>query len=261
MVSVSPSQMRPPPGPALDRAGECYVVDQLAEAQSNEPARGTGAAPLASVAASVEPIEWRAHVLASALLTGITEALRDIAAGHAIDRVQFGKPIAGHQLVQRHLAQIAVDTAAARLVLISIVIAIPVGIMSARSDRFQVVLKPLLDAMRTMPAFVYLVPVIALFQIGRVPGVIASVIYALPPAIRARRRASRAKASLLAVLPSPQRRTTTRGASRASERSDSSPSATSHPSPARAFPPSCETAPPTRNAGSSSSWSRTPSAR
>jgi ABC-type proline/glycine betaine transport system permease subunit len=45
-------------------------------------------------------------------------------------------------------------------------------------------LKPVLDAMQTMPAFVYLVPVIALFQIGRVPGVIASVIYALPPAIR-----------------------------------------------------------------------------
>ncbi len=69
-------------------------------------------------------------------------------------------------------------------VVISIVIAVPVGIMSARNDRFQVVLKPILDAMQTMPAFVYLVPVIALFQIGRVPGVIASVIYALPPAIR-----------------------------------------------------------------------------
>jgi glycine betaine/proline transport system permease protein len=69
-------------------------------------------------------------------------------------------------------------------VVIAIAIAIPVGIMSARSDRFQVVLKPILDAMQTMPAFVYLVPVIALFQIGRVPGVIASVIYALPPAIR-----------------------------------------------------------------------------
>jgi glycine betaine/proline transport system permease protein len=81
---------------------------------------------------------------------------------------------------------LAMDTLSQVLVAvaISIVIAIPVGIMSARNDRFQVVLKPILDAMQTMPAFVYLVPVIALFQIGRVPGVIASVIYALPPAIR-----------------------------------------------------------------------------
>ena len=60
-------------------------------------------------------------------------------------------------------------------VVLSIAIAIPLGIWSARSDRFQRVLKPLLDAMQTMPAFVYLVPVIALFQLGRVPGVIAAV--------------------------------------------------------------------------------------
>jgi ABC-type proline/glycine betaine transport system permease subunit len=69
-------------------------------------------------------------------------------------------------------------------VVLSIAIAIPLGVASARSDRFQQVLKPLLDAMQTMPAFVYLVPVIFLFELGRVPGVIASVIYALPPAIR-----------------------------------------------------------------------------
>jgi glycine betaine/proline transport system permease protein len=69
-------------------------------------------------------------------------------------------------------------------VVLSVAIAIPVGIWSARSDRVQGTLKPVLDAMQTMPAFVYLVPVIALFQLGRVPGVIASVIYALPPAIR-----------------------------------------------------------------------------
>jgi glycine betaine/proline transport system permease protein len=81
---------------------------------------------------------------------------------------------------------LAMDTLSQVLVAValSVVIAIPVGILSARNDRFQVILKPILDAMQTMPAFVYLVPVIALFQIGRVPGVIASVIYALPPAIR-----------------------------------------------------------------------------
>jgi glycine betaine/proline transport system permease protein len=69
-------------------------------------------------------------------------------------------------------------------VALSIVIAIPLGIWSARSDRVQQAMKPVLDAMQTMPAFVYLVPVVALFEVGRVPGVIASVVYALPPAIR-----------------------------------------------------------------------------
>lgn len=80
----------------------------------------------------------------------------------------------------------AMDTLSQVLVamVISVAIAIPLGIASARSDRFQRVLKPLLDTMQTMPAFVYLVPVIALFQLGRVPGVIASVVYSLPPCIR-----------------------------------------------------------------------------
>ena len=81
---------------------------------------------------------------------------------------------------------LAMDTLSQVLVavVLSIAIAIPLGVASARSDRFQQGLKPVLDAMQTMPAFVYLVPVIFLFQLGRVPGVIASVIYALPPAIR-----------------------------------------------------------------------------
>ena len=81
---------------------------------------------------------------------------------------------------------LAMDTLSQVLVavVLSIAIAIPLGVASARSDRFQQGLKPMLDAMQTMPAFVYLVPVIFLFQVGRVPGVIASVIYALPPGIR-----------------------------------------------------------------------------
>ena len=80
----------------------------------------------------------------------------------------------------------AMDTLSQVLVavVISIAIAIPLGIASARSERFQRLLKPVLDTMQTMPAFVYLVPVIALFQLGRVPGVIASVVYSLPPCIR-----------------------------------------------------------------------------
>jgi glycine betaine/proline transport system permease protein len=69
-------------------------------------------------------------------------------------------------------------------VVISMLVALPVGIAAGRSDRFFALVRPLLDAMQVMPAFVYLVPVIGLFNVGRVPGVIASVVYALPPGIR-----------------------------------------------------------------------------
>ncbi len=69
-------------------------------------------------------------------------------------------------------------------VIFSVVIAIPLGILSARSDSFQAFLRPVLDTLQTIPAFVYLVPVIMLFNIGRVPGLIASVLYALPPGIK-----------------------------------------------------------------------------
>jgi glycine betaine/proline transport system permease protein len=81
---------------------------------------------------------------------------------------------------------IAMDTLSlvAISVVISVLIAIPIGILASRSDAFQRVLRPILDAMQTMPAFVYLVPVIALFNVGRVPGIIAAVVYALPPCIR-----------------------------------------------------------------------------
>jgi glycine betaine/proline transport system permease protein len=82
--------------------------------------------------------------------------------------------------------ELSMETLAQVLVAVSlsIAIAIPVGIWAARNDRVEQAIKPVLDAMQTMPAFVYLVPVIALFEVGRVPGVIASLVYALPPAIR-----------------------------------------------------------------------------
>lgn len=68
--------------------------------------------------------------------------------------------------------------------LVCILVGIPLGVLSARSDLFDAFLKPLLDAMQTLPVFVYLVPVVMLFGLGEVPGVIATVIYALPPLIR-----------------------------------------------------------------------------
>ncbi|WP_078542976.1 ABC transporter permease [Litchfieldia alkalitelluris] len=69
-------------------------------------------------------------------------------------------------------------------VLISIVVGIPVGIWASQSEKVRQVVTPILDLMQTMPAFVYLLPAIFFFSIGVVPGVIASVIFAMPPTIR-----------------------------------------------------------------------------
>ncbi|WP_373634760.1 ABC transporter permease [Yoonia sp. SS1-5] len=63
-------------------------------------------------------------------------------------------------------------------------IGIPLGIMAARNDRFWTVLRPILDLMQTIPSFVYLVPIVMLFSIGNVSGVIVTFIYALPPVVR-----------------------------------------------------------------------------
>ena len=65
-----------------------------------------------------------------------------------------------------------------------LVIGLPLGVMLASSDRAQRLMRPLLDAMQTTPAFVYLVPVVMLFGIGNVPGVIVTIIFALPPLVR-----------------------------------------------------------------------------
>jgi glycine betaine/proline transport system permease protein len=68
--------------------------------------------------------------------------------------------------------------------LLAIAIGVPIGILMARSNRLQSLLTPALDVMQTMPAFVYLIPVVMLLGIGRIPGVIAVIIYAIPPVIR-----------------------------------------------------------------------------
>ena len=65
-----------------------------------------------------------------------------------------------------------------------LVIGLPLGIVLAASDRAQRWMRPLLDAMQTTPAFVYLVPVVMLFGIGNVPGVIVTIVFALPPLVR-----------------------------------------------------------------------------
>ena len=63
-------------------------------------------------------------------------------------------------------------------------VGLPIGIASARSDRVEKIIRPLLDIMQTIPSFVYLVPVVMLFGIGKIPGVIATFVVAVPPLIR-----------------------------------------------------------------------------
>ena len=69
-------------------------------------------------------------------------------------------------------------------VIISIAIGIPTGIAMSRSNRTQSIVIPILDVMQTMPPFVYLIPIVMLMGIGKIPGLIAVVIYAIPPLIR-----------------------------------------------------------------------------
>ncbi|AOV07132.1 ABC transporter permease [Sporosarcina ureilytica] len=69
-------------------------------------------------------------------------------------------------------------------VLFAVVIGIPIGILASQNKTVKQITNPILDLMQTMPAFVYLIPAIFFFNIGVVPGVVASVIFAMPPTIR-----------------------------------------------------------------------------
>lgn len=68
--------------------------------------------------------------------------------------------------------------------LISLLIGVPLGILAAKNDHAEAVIKPVLDFMQTMPAFVYLIPAVMFFGLGAVPGTIATIIFSMPPAVR-----------------------------------------------------------------------------
>lgn len=76
------------------------------------------------------------------------------------------------------LALVAVAT------LFAVLIAIPIGVLAARNDTVSAVVRPILDFMQTMPGFVYLIPAVTFFSIGLVPGIFATIIFALPPGVR-----------------------------------------------------------------------------
>jgi glycine betaine/proline transport system permease protein len=67
---------------------------------------------------------------------------------------------------------------------VAVLIAIPLGILAARSTAASRIIQPVMDFMQTLPAFVYLIPVIFFFSIGPVPGVVATVVFSLPPGVR-----------------------------------------------------------------------------
>jgi glycine betaine/proline transport system permease protein len=69
-------------------------------------------------------------------------------------------------------------------VIFCMIIGIPVGIAASRSNLFETILRPILDIMQTIPSFVYLIPVVMLFGVGLTPGVVATIIFALPPIVR-----------------------------------------------------------------------------
>jgi len=68
--------------------------------------------------------------------------------------------------------------------LLSVIIGVPIGILMSKSKTAEAIITPILDFMQTMPAFVYLIPAVAFFGIGMVPGVFASLIFATPPTVR-----------------------------------------------------------------------------
>lgn len=80
----------------------------------------------------------------------------------------------------------AVETLAVVItsVVIAVTMGIPVGVLMAEFDRVRALLEPVLDAMQTMPSFVYLIPALMLFGMGKVPAVLATLIYSVPPVIR-----------------------------------------------------------------------------
>ena len=120
---------------------------------------------------------WPLVIIAAALLAwGASRSWR-ITAGAVLTLLAVGA-LGLWDDTLKTVAMIAVST------LLAVAIGVPVGVAMSRSNRLQSVLTPLLDVMQTLPSFVYLIPVVMLLGIGRVPGLLAVVVYALPPMIR-----------------------------------------------------------------------------
>ncbi len=121
-------------------------------------------------------VPWWAIVIATGLLAW---RLTSVRVGIFSTAAMLVMALLGlHDLAMMTLAMVLTST------VISVSLGLPLGILSAKYDRFEGLLRPLLDAMQTMPSFVYLIPALMLLGLGRVPAVAATVIYAIPPLIR-----------------------------------------------------------------------------
>ena len=120
---------------------------------------------------------WWIVVIAVAVIGFHASRNWKIAAGLAIAMVAIGSLGLWDKAMQT-LALMIVATS------LSVIIGVPVGIAMAMSNRLRAVMLPILDTMQTMPSFVYLIPALMLFGLGKVPAILATVIYAAPPVIR-----------------------------------------------------------------------------
>ena len=120
---------------------------------------------------------WPVIVLVIAGLAWLGSRSKAVVAGGVLSFFAIGYFGMWHDTMST-LAIISVAT------LLCIAVGIPLGILMARSDRMQTAITPVLDIMQTIPAFVYLIPVVMLLGIGKVPGLIAVCIYAIPPIVR-----------------------------------------------------------------------------
>ena len=120
---------------------------------------------------------WPIIIMAIALLAWLGSRSLFLVAGTIISFLVIGY----FGMWKDTMATMAIITVAT---LVCIAVGIPFGILMARSNRVQSTILPILDMMQTIPSFVYLIPIIMLLGIGKVPGLIAVCIYALPPIVR-----------------------------------------------------------------------------
>ena len=121
-------------------------------------------------------IPWPVTILALVVIAWLVSGRR-IAIFTAIALFLMGSL----ELWAERMSTLALVTTA---VFISVVLGLPTGILSAKNERFDALLRPILDGMQTIPSFVYLIPAIMFFGIGNVPGIMATVIFSLPPMVR-----------------------------------------------------------------------------
>ena len=132
---------------------------------------------LIRISIMLEAVPWWGYILVVLVLAWFTS--RKVATTVALTLLPVVIGIFG-------LWGLAVDTLSVILtaVFISIIIGVPIGVLMSEFGLADTLIRPILDAMQTMPSFVYLIPAVMLFGLGTVPAVLATIIYSLPPIIR-----------------------------------------------------------------------------